>query len=162
MGFNPNFHRFIPPMYRTLHLSLLNFMRFLPDHFSSLSRSVWIAAWSSVTSTTYVSATSSYIPSVKMKPKKILGKTDVYNNHIAEVSPLKWSVFLLLFLFCLFCVCNYLLLTLCKNMCSPIKLQLRHSLKKMYFQQKIFTMWYKNTEAIIILKKNENLKQAIT
>lgn len=106
MGFNTNFHRFIPPMYRTLHLSLLNFMRFLPDHFSSLSRSVWIAAWSFVTSTTYVSATSSYIPSVKMKPKKILGKTDTYNNHIAEVSPLKWSVFLLLFLFCLFCVCD--------------------------------------------------------
>jgi len=32
------------PRYRTLHVSLLNFIRLLSAHFSSLSRSLWMAA----------------------------------------------------------------------------------------------------------------------
>lgn len=36
----------------TLHLPLLNFMRFPPTHFFSLSRSLWMEAWPSGVSTT--------------------------------------------------------------------------------------------------------------
>ena len=41
-----------PPMCRTLHLALLNFLRFTQAHPSSLSRSLWMASLPSSMSTT--------------------------------------------------------------------------------------------------------------
>ena len=54
---------------RTLHFSLLNFMRFLSANFSSLQRSLWMAAWPSGTSATPLSLVSSAdLPRVHSAP----------------------------------------------------------------------------------------------
>jgi len=69
------------PDARTLHLALLNFMRFTQAHFSSLPRSLW----------TYFKSIFLQFRENDVVRDCVKGFTEVQTDHIHSSSPVHWS-----------------------------------------------------------------------